>query len=154
MELPAPRASAFWHRALPAMYRVIQLMDGPIRWWWQVVGLGYRSFVDLRVMGRRSGRPRRTMLTLLDDHGRWVVGHPNGEVAWTRNLEAAGTADVAFRRGRVVTVRARRLEGPARDSAILATRQQPFPANLIYRLARAHIRAVGVFFALERIDAG
>ena len=65
-------------------------------------------------------------------------------MGWTRNLEAAGTADIAFRAAAPVSVRARRLEpGEERDRAILATGQHPFPANIVYRLARRHIRAVG-----------
>jgi hypothetical protein len=43
--------------------------------------------------------------------------------------------------------------GEVRDRAILATSQHPFPANLIYRLARAHVRSVGVFFEVEPVDA-
>ena len=30
--------------------------------------------------------------------------------------------------------------------------QHPFPGNLVYRAARAHIRAVGVYFEIDRID--
>jgi hypothetical protein len=49
-------------------------------------------------------------------------------------------------------VRARRLEGGERDVVMTTFGQHPFPANLVYRLARAHIRAVGVYFEIERID--
>ena len=42
--------------------------------------------------------------------------------------------------------------GELRDRAILATGQHPFPGNVVYRLARAHIRAEGVFFVIERLD--
>jgi hypothetical protein len=49
-----------------------------------------------------------------------------------------------------VHVVARRLDaGPERDRAIAATSQHVFPGNVVYRLARRHIRAVGVYFALE-----
>ena len=30
-------------------------------------------------------------------NGAWYVGHPNGEVAWTANLRAAGRATIAQR---------------------------------------------------------
>ena len=30
--------------------------------------------------------------------------------------------------------------------------QHPFPGNLVYRAARGHIRAVGVYFEIDRID--
>jgi hypothetical protein len=150
MQLPAPRASGFWRRALPGMYALLEFLDPMIRGSWLASGAGLGNVVDLRVAGRRTGIYRRTLLTLLVDGERWYLGHPNGEVDWTRNLEAAGTADLAFRRQAPLAVRARRLEpGEERDRAIRATRQQPFPANIVYRLARAHIRAVGVYFAIE-----
>ena len=80
--------------------------------------------VELRVAGRRSGAYRRVLLTLLQDGEQWFLAHPNGDVAWTRNLEAAGTADIAFRRLLPVPVRARRLEpGDLRDRAIRSTGQ-------------------------------
>ena len=90
------------------------------------------------------------LLGLLRADGRWFLGHPNGNVSWTRNLEAAGTADLVFHGLPAMTIRATRLPaGALRDGAILATGQQVFPGNLVYRLARAHIRAVGVFFSIE-----
>jgi hypothetical protein len=130
------------------MYGVLRVLDVWIRLWWRAGALG--NVVELRVAGSRTGRLRRVLLTLLRDGDRWFLGHPNGDVAWTLNLEAAGTADVILRGGPALTIRARRLElGELRDRAILATREQPFPANIVYRLARAHIRAVGVFFIIE-----
>ena len=154
MELPAPRASRFWHRALPVMYGLIKVMTPLIRPSWQASGVGLRNVIELRVAGRRTGRYRRILLTLLQDGDQWFLGHPNGHVDWTRNLEAAGTADIAFRGLPPVAVRARRLEpGELRDRAIGSTGQHPFPGNLVYRLARAHIRADGVFFAIDPISA-
>lgn len=140
------------------MYAIIGFMDPWIRPWW--VSFGFRNVVDLRVVGRRTGAPRRVLLTLLRDGDQWFLGHPNGHVAWTRNLEAAGSADVVFRTGPPVTVTARLLD--ARDAAGAALReravasfgQHPFPGNVIYRLAREHIRAVGVYFAIDRASVG
>jgi hypothetical protein len=152
MEAHLSRPSRFWRRALPIMYRLIALLDPWIRPWWHSFGL--RNVVDLGVAGRRSGRYRHVLVTLLRDGDHWFLGHPNGDVSWTRNLEAAGTADIAFRRSASITVRARRLEpGELRDRAIGSTGQHPFPGNLVYRLARSHIRAVGVFFAVDRVTA-
>lgn len=134
------------------MYGFIGFMDPLIRASWQASELGLRNVVELRVAGRRTGVYRRILLTLLRDGDQWFLAHPNGDVHWTRNLEAAGTADIAFRRSAPVAVRARRLEpGELRDRAIRSTGQHPFPANLVYRLARAHIRAVGVVFAIDRL---
>ena len=136
------------------MYGFIGFIDPLIRPSWQASGVGLRNVVELRVAGRRTGVYRKILLTLLRDGDQWFLGHPNGDVNWTRNLEAAGTADIAFRRLPPVAVRARRLEpGEFRDRAIRSTGQHPFPANLMYRLARAHIRAVGVFFAIDPISA-
>ena len=136
------------------MYAFIGFMDPLVRASWRASGMGLRNVVELRVAGRRSGKYRRVLLTLLQDGDQWFLAHPNGDVAWTRNLEAAGTADIAFRRLPPVAVRARRLEaGDLRDRAIRSTGQHPFPGNLVYRLARAHIRAVGVVFAIDPISA-
>ena len=152
MTLPAPRASGFWRHALPAMYWFLGVTDPLIRASWRASGAGLGNVVELRVAGRKTGIYRRVLLTLLVDGDRWFLGHPNGDVEWTRNLDAAGTADIAFRGLAPVTVRARRLApGEERDRAIRTTGQHPFPANIIYRLARAHIRAVGTFFELETV---
>ena len=148
MELPAPRASGFWRRYLPLQYRLIRLLDPLIRIQWRAFGLG--NIVELRVPGRRTGKPRPVLLGLLRDGDQWFLGHPNGDVPWTRNLESNGGGELVFRPPTRATIRATRLEpGPLRDRAILATSQHVFPGNLVYRLARAHIRAVGAYFAIE-----
>ena len=136
------------------MYSVIGFLDPLIRASWRASGLGLRNVVELRVVGRRTGTYRSVLLTLLHDGDQWFLGHPNRDVAWTLNLDSAGTADITFRRSPAVAVAGRRLEpGALRDRAIASTGQHPFPANLIYRLARAHIRAEGVFFAIDRVSA-
>ena len=152
MELPAPRESPFWRRALPAMYGVIRFLDPLIRREWRSTGIGLGNVVELRVAGRRSGQYRSVLLTLLREGERWFLGHPNGDVAWTLNLEAAGTADLKFPRTVPIPVRARRLQGEERDVAMGLFDQHPFPGNLVYRAAQAHIRAVGVYFALDRVS--
>ncbi len=53
--------------------------------------------------GQRSGAPRSTPVTLVEDGGRrWLVS-PYGEVAWVRNLRAAGRATLS-RGGRTETI--------------------------------------------------
>jgi hypothetical protein len=146
--LPSPRFSRFWHRWLPIQYRLIRLLDPFARTWWRGVGLG--NVVELRVAGRRTGQPRRVLLGLLRSGEHWFLGHPNGDVAWTLNLEAAGVATLVFRPPTTVPVRATRLEpGALRDLAIASTGQHVFPGNLVYRLARRHIRAAGTYFLIE-----
>ena len=146
--LPEPRFSRFWHRWLPIQYRLIRLLDPLARTWWRGFGLG--NVVELQVPGRRTGRMRRVLLGLLRDGDRWFLGHPNGDVAWTRNLEAAGAAALVFRSPTRLAVRATRLApGELRDRAIAATGQHVFPGNLVYRLARRHILAAGTYFLIE-----
>jgi hypothetical protein len=153
VSLPAPHPSAFWRRYLPLQYRLIRLLDPLARTFWQAWGLG--NVVELRVVGRRSGRRRRVLLGLLRAEGHWFLGHPNGDVAWTRNLESAVEADLALRWPSSIPIRATRLgPGRLRDLAIASTGQHVFPGNLVYRLARAHIRAVGTYFEVVPVDRG
>jgi hypothetical protein len=133
------------------MYSVIRFLDPLVRREWRSTGIGLGNVVELRVAGRRTGGYRSVLLTLLRDGERWFLGHPNGDVAWTRNLEAAGTADLKFPRTVPIPVRARRLSGADRDVPMQLFDQHGFPGNLVYRAARAHIRAVGVYFEIDRI---
>ena len=142
-------ASRFWRVFFRVMYAFLGLVDPLIRAWWRRFGLG--NVVELRVPGRRTGRERSTLVGLLMDGDDRYLGHPNGEVAWTRNLEAAGEGRLVFREGLELTFSAVRLgPGAQRDAAIRATwSQHPFPGDLIYSLARRHVRAAGVYFRLD-----
>ena len=145
---PTPRPSALWQRWLPIQYRIIRLLGPLAHAWWTSFGLG--NVVELRVAGRRTGTQRRILLGLLRSGDHWFLGHPNGDVAWTRNLEAAETAELVFRPPSGIAVRATRLPpGELRDAAIASTGQHVFPGNLVYRLARRHIRAVGTYFVID-----
>ena len=146
LTVPACRRepSAGWRRFFPVMYRADPARRGAAA---RRGGgaYGYGNIVELRVAGRRTGRHDGPCSALLRDGNRWFLGHPNGHVRWTRNLEAAGTADLVLplARRRSPSARTSSPPGDLRDRAILATGQHPFPGNLVYRLARAHIRAVG-----------
>jgi deazaflavin-dependent oxidoreductase (nitroreductase family) len=62
------------------------------------IGLGPRRTYLLTVRGRRSGQLYSTPVTLMEKGGqRWLVA-PYGEVAWVRNVRAAG--EVILSRGR------------------------------------------------------
>jgi hypothetical protein len=151
--LPEPRASGAWRRYLRIQYRIIRMLEPVIRPFWRGYGLG--NIVELRVVGRQSGTPRIFRLGLLQAGGHWFLGHPNGDVAWTRNLEAAGTAELVLSWPTTIPIRATRLpHGELRDQAILATSQQVFPGNVVYRLARRHVRAVGTYFLIEIVMPG
>lgn len=63
-------------------------------------GIGPRRTYLLTVPDRRTGRPRSTPVTLVEERGgRWLVA-PYGEVAWVRNARAAGR--ITLSRGRRV----------------------------------------------------
>lgn len=138
-----------WALAFAAFYRLVRVLDPPIRAWWRRFGLA--DTVELVVRGRRSGRPRSVLVGLLVVGGRSYVGHPSGDSGWTRNLRAAGRAVVVDRRGRGRAVRATLLAaGRERSAAIEATWQQhPWPARPLYRAARSHILRFGVYFRLD-----
>jgi deazaflavin-dependent oxidoreductase (nitroreductase family) len=148
---PQRGGSAVWRFAFLAAYRLIRLMDPALRPAWRANLAGLGRTVDLVVVGRRSGRPRGTLLTLLSIEDTWYVGHPNGPSGWTRNLEAAGSAEVRMSDGGSRSVAAiRLLDGPERDRVVSLTPvQQPFPGNVLYALAQRHIHAVGAYFRLE-----
>jgi hypothetical protein len=144
-----PRASAAWRLSFRLIYSFLRLLDPVLRLWWHAFGIGITA--ELTVRGRHSGRERSVLVGLLSVGQHQYVGHPNGQADWTRNLATAGEARVAQLPGISATLRAVPLsDGPERDAVIAATaRQQPFPGNLIYRAARRHITAVGVYFRLE-----
>jgi hypothetical protein len=113
-------------------------------------------FEDFVIVGRRSGKQRRLLLSLYDIDGTWYVGHPNGTSQWVLNLVAAGGCTVTRRDGRAIRVSAVEVVDPEeRERVVRTTGMQPAPAGLIYRGARAHVRAAGRFFRLTPIeDAG
>ena len=147
-----PRPSRFWAAFFPAFYRLIRVTEPLLQRWLRHRPLG--DTVELTVVGRRSGRPRRVLLGLLTVGDAWYVGHPAGASDWTANLDAAGSASVRRPGREPVTVRAIPLaDGPERERAIRATfRQHPFPGNVIYWLAREHVRATGRFYRLEPLE--
>ena len=155
-QLLRPRRSAAWSVTWRAAYRIVRLLDPLIRSWLANDQPGLGGIVELRFVGRRTGRPRRTLITLLVVDGHWYVGHPNGEAAWVRNADASGWVDVEppGRHGPRFSVH-RLADGPERDAVIRATvRQQPFPGSLFYRAAQRHIAAVGVYHRLEPMEPG
>jgi hypothetical protein len=135
------------------MYRGLRLLDPLIRSWRAADMPGLGVNVVISAPGRRTGRIRSTLLTLLSVDGRWYVGHPNGSAAWGRNIETSGWADVDPPSASGPRVAVHRVDpGVERDAVIRAAlQQQPFPANLVYRAARRHVAAVGVYYRLEPI---
>ena len=83
------------------------------------LGMGPRDTYLLTVVGRRSGAPRSTPVTLVEEGARrWLVS-PYGEVAWVRNLRAAGKATLS-RGGRTEAVAVREIK-PEEAAPVLKT---------------------------------
>lgn len=130
------------------MYRILALIDPLVRRVWRGVGIG--NVVELEVPARGGAVTRRRLIGILHAGEEQFIGHPNGHVGWTRDLEAAGEGLLRWPEGTTLTFRATRLPpGPERERAIRATIQHPFPGNLVYLLGRRQVRAAGVFFRLE-----
>lgn len=150
-----PRRSRLWSLVFRIGYRALRILDPLLRSWIANGLPGLTGVVELSFIGRRTGRTRRTLVTLLGSGGHWYVGHPNGEAEWIQNVEAAGWVAIepAGRFGPRVGV-SRVPPGEERDAVIRATvNQQPFPANVLYRAARRHVAAVGVYLRLEPREA-
>src|SRR6185312_15851556 len=96
---------------------------GPIVRLFNAVGApGYERVVELRLVGRRTGRQRPVLVTLIQLGDRWYVGHPNGPRAWLANLAAAESFVVRLPAGGSVDVRGAPLGlGTERDRVISAT---------------------------------
>lgn len=140
--------SGFWHRVFRVQYRILALIDRFVRSVWRRFGIG--NIVELRVERRDGQGSRSRLVGVLRVGERRYLGHPDGDVGWTRDLEAAGGGTYRWPEGTEYHFRAVRLTaGAERDQAIRATSQHPFPGNLVYWLGRRHVRAVGVFFRLE-----
>ncbi len=65
-------------------------------------GLSIAGSRELRVVGRRSGEVRTTVVNLLEVDGRRYLVAPRGHTQWVRNLRAAGRGQL--RVGRRVEV--------------------------------------------------
>jgi hypothetical protein len=150
--LSRDRRGRFWDWFFPRWYRLLRLVEPLLRRWLRRRTIG--DTVELAVAGRRTGLERSVLVGLLELGGRSYVGHPTSTCAWTANLDAAAACTItapgrAPTRHRVVPL----APGPERDAVIRATfRQHPFPGDVIYWLARGHIRATGRFYRLEPAD--
>lgn len=141
-------SAPFWRAAFRLQYRILELFDPIIRGVWRRNGLGVT--IELRVATRDGRGVRSRLVGLLRAGAHAYIGHPNGDVGWTRDLTAVANGTLVYPDGNEVHFTARRLErGDEREQAIRATTQQPFPGNVIYRLARRHVRSVGVYFRVE-----
>jgi deazaflavin-dependent oxidoreductase (nitroreductase family) len=98
------------------------------------LGLGPGGTYLLTVRGRRSGAPRSTPVTLVEDGGRrWLVA-PYGEVDWVRNVRASGTGTLS-RGGHTVAVALREV-GAEEAAPVLKTYVTRVPITRPYFDAR------------------
>lgn len=140
--------SSFWRHVFNVQYRLLAWFDPVIRAVWRRYGIG--NVLELRVTRRTGSGERRRLVGLLRAEEGMYLGHPNGDAGWTRDLQAASVGVLRYPNGVEWAFSATRLApGEERERAIRATGQHPFPGNLMYRLGRSHIRAVGEFFRLE-----
>ncbi len=61
----------------------------PLVRWFTRRGVSMLGSRELRVVGRKSGEVRTTVINLLDHEGRRYLVAPRGITAWVRNLRAA-----------------------------------------------------------------
>jgi hypothetical protein len=144
--------SRFWDRAWRTFYWVVTRLSPVIRPWVERFGLG--NVVELIVIGRRTGRRRVVLLGLLRVDDGWYLGHPNGAVNWTRNLDAAGVATLVIPHQPPIEIRPELLAlGEERRRVIAATwHQHVFPGRVLYWLARRHVFEVGRYYRIERVQ--
>jgi hypothetical protein len=141
----------FWRAAFRLQYRILAVIDPLIRAVWRSYGVG--NVFELRVIRRNGSGVRSRLVGLLNSGGESYLGHPNGHVGWTRDLDASGSGVLRWPNGDEFEFRATRLVGPEeREPAIRATGQHPFPGNLVYRLGRRHVRSEGVYFRLDSYE--
>jgi hypothetical protein len=141
--------SRFWRTCFRLLYRVLALLDPLIRAVWHRYGIG--NVTELLVAGRNGQPVRSRMIGILLAGGQTYIGHPDGDSGWTRDLREATNGTLRYFSGGTWRFRATLLEpgSDEREAAIQSTGQHPFPGNLIYRLARGHVRATGVYFRLD-----
>jgi hypothetical protein len=143
--------SRFWRAAFRFQYRILALIDPLVRNVWRRSGIG--NVVELEVARRNGVGSRIRLVGVLHANRESYIGHPNGDVGWTRDLEAAGSGIIRYHNGTTWRFTARRVPpGDERESVVRSTGQHPFPGNLVYLLGRRQVRAVGVYFRLTDTD--
>jgi deazaflavin-dependent oxidoreductase (nitroreductase family) len=91
-------------------------------------GVKLGSTVLLTVPGRKSGIPRTTAVTILEQNGERWLQSPFGEVDWVRNLRASGQATLT--RGRGVEAIAAIEVSPAEAAPVLQGTLASFPSPI------------------------
>jgi hypothetical protein len=143
-----------WRLAWRVLYAIVRHVGPLVR---LVVAAEVPTFpnriLELRLVGRRTGRPRTVLVTLITIRGRWYVGHPNGRAGWLANLAAVDATSARVLGQAPVRVRSMPLALGAERTAVIheTARQQPFLARQLYRAAQRHILRAGVYCRLEPV---
>lgn len=87
--------------------------------WLTRSGLSLAGSRELRVVGRRSGQVRTTVVNLLPLDGRRYLVAPRGTTEWVRNLRVAGTGEIRVGR-RVEPFQAEELPDDAKGPVLRA----------------------------------
>lgn len=98
---PVEYARRTAYRRPPALYRHLQWIGVVLT----SLGIGPAYTVTLEVPGRRSGKPRRTVLVQTSWRGERYLVALSGESEWVRNVRAAGGRAVVSRGRRRIPVR-------------------------------------------------
>ena len=99
-------------------------------------GAGPSGLYLLTVPGRKTGIPRTTPVTPLEDaEGRWLIA-PYGPDGWARNARAAGR--VTLRRGRTT------------ESFVVTELQAAEAAPILKRYLAEHPLTVGAYFDVDK----
>jgi deazaflavin-dependent oxidoreductase (nitroreductase family) len=102
---------------VPRFVRVANVMTKTLlRSGVKLTGFGRHPTYLITVRGRKSGEPRSTPISVIEQHGNRYVLAPYGVVDWVRNLRAAGMAILT--RGRQ-TEEIRAVELPSGDAVIV-----------------------------------
>jgi deazaflavin-dependent oxidoreductase (nitroreductase family) len=118
-----PNGDGSRRRSLPKWVPYFNAFTKPLL----ALGMPMGPDILLTVRGRKTGVPRTTPVTICEYGGRRGFISPFGETHWVRNLRAAGTATIRFRRRRE-TIRAVELD---HDEAVRFIREviAPIAAN-------------------------
>ncbi|OBH98054.1 nitroreductase family deazaflavin-dependent oxidoreductase [Mycobacterium sp. E2733] len=90
----------------------------------------------IRHRGRKSGTPYETVVTPYRKGNLLAIALGHGKTNWVKNVLAAGEADVAFGRNRVVHIT---------NPRILPAGSEGPDADRLPQMARVQLRRIGVF---------
>lgn len=142
-----------WHVTWRVLFGAARLTNTLMRGFRGLPLPSTSEIVELRLVGRKTGKRRDVLVGMSRIDGRMYVGHPNGPTAWLANLAAADAATLRIKHQPPVRVRSVPLGlGPERDAAIRATgKQEWLVVRPFYWASTGHILRAGVYHRLDVI---